>query len=71
MKLDIEQFSSLQKASKASFFEQKRMLKQITSGKTVLCKSCKQPLRFYTPEAGEATGIRCDKGCTNIALDFV
>lgn len=70
MKIDIEQFSVLQKASKASFFEQKKLLKQVMSGKISLCSTCKQPLTLYTPEQSELTGVRCAKGCTDIALDF-
>ena len=71
MSIDIKQFSALQKASKASFFEQKKLLKQVMLGKTVLCKTCKQPLKLHTPEQDEPTGIRCVKGCTDISLDFV
>lgn len=71
MNIDLKQFSALQKASKESFFEQKKLLKQVMSGRTVLCSKCQQPLTLYTPEQGELTGIRCAKGCTDISLDFV
>jgi|TARA_B110000116_G_scaffold262423_1_gene267686 hypothetical protein len=70
MNIDLKQFAALQKASKESFFKQQKLLKQVMSGKTVLCSTCKQPLTLYTPEQGELTGIRCAKGCTDIALDF-
>ncbi|AAZ26963.1 hypothetical protein [Colwellia psychrerythraea] len=70
MNIDLKQFAALQKASKESFFEQKKLLKQVMSGRTVPCSTCKQPLKLYTPEQGELTGIRCAKGCTDIALDF-
>ena len=75
MNIDIKQFAALQKASKASFFEQKKLVKQVMLGKTVLCGTCQQPLKLFTPEQkapeqGELTGIRCAKGCTDIALDF-
>ncbi|TWX67237.1 hypothetical protein ESZ36_13075 [Colwellia demingiae] len=70
MNIDIKQFAALQKASKESFFEQKKLLKQVMSGRTVPCSICKQPLKLYTPEEGVLTGIRCAKGCTDIALDF-
>lgn len=70
MNIDLKQFSALQKASKDSFFEQKKLLKQVVSGKTVLCSQCQQALTLYTPDQGELTGIRCVKGCTDIALDF-
>ena len=71
MSIDLQQFSALQKASKDSFFEQKKLVKQVMLGKSVLCARCKQPLKLYTPEQDELTGIRCVKGCTDIALDFV
>jgi len=70
MSIDLKQFAALQKASKESFSEQKKLLKQVMSGKTVQCSTCKQALTLYTPEQGELTGIRCAKGCTAIALDF-
>lgn len=71
MAIDLKQFSALQKASKASFFEQKKLLKQLMSGKTVLCGTCKQPLHLFTPEQDAKTGIRCKQGCTDLQLDFV
>lgn len=71
MNIDLTQFSDLQKVSKNSFFEQKKLIKQVMSGKTVKCTICKQPLVLYTPEQGESSGVRCTKKCTDIALDFV
>lgn len=76
MTIDLKQFSALQKASKASFFEQKKLIKQVMGGRTVLCSVCKQPLKLFTPEQKspeqtEVTGVRCLKGCTDISLDFV
>lgn len=71
MDIDLNKFSALQKMSKSSFLEQKKILKNITSGKTVLCDNCKQPLKLYTPAQEDVTGIRCNKGCTDIVLDFV
>jgi len=71
MKIDLEQFSALQKASKESFFQQRRIVKQVLSGQTVLCLKCKQPLLLITPEQGVNAGIQCAKGCTDIQLDFV
>lgn len=70
MTIDLKQFDALQKASKASFFEQKKILKQLMSGRGVLCKSCQQPLSLYTPEQDQPTGIRCAQGCTDLQLDF-
>ena len=76
MDIDLKQFSALQKNSKNSFFQQKKLMQQVMMGKTVLCTECKQPLKLLTPREGaselsEHTGISCIKGCTNIALDFV
>jgi len=71
MSIDLKQFAALQKASKDSFFEQKKLIKQVMGGRTVLCDVCKQPLKLYTPEDTDLTGIRCSKGCTDISLDFV
>jgi len=71
MSIDLKKFATLQKASKESFFEQKKLLKQVMSGKIVLCATCKQTLTLYTPEQDELTGIRCLKKCTDISLDFV
>ena len=70
MNIDIKQFAALQKASKTSFFEQQKLVKQIMLGKTVLCKTCKQPLTLHTPEQDTLTSVRCVTGCTDIALDF-
>ncbi|KGJ96273.1 hypothetical protein [Colwellia psychrerythraea] len=71
MSIDLKQFAALQKASKDSFFEQKKLIKQVMAGRTVQCKTCKQPIMLYTPEQEEETGVRCLKGCTDISLDFV
>ena len=81
MSIDLKQFAALQKASKDSFFEQKKLIKQVIGGRTVLCAVCKQPLKLFTPEQKapkqkvsereEQTGVRCQKGCTDISLDFV
>ncbi len=70
MAIDIKQFAALQKASKESFFQQKKLVKQVMAGEAVLCSICNQPLVFITPEHNEASGIRCSKGCTDIQLDF-
>ena len=69
--IDIKQFSALQKLSKDSFAKQKQLMKKVMAGQTVLCSTCQQPLYLFTPESGDATGIRCKKGCIDIQLDFV
>jgi hypothetical protein len=76
MDIDLKQFAALQKNSKNSFFQQKKLMQQVMMGKTVLCTECKQALKLLTPREGaseqsEHIGISCVKGCTNIALDFV
>ena len=68
--IDIKQFEQLQKSSKNSFFQQKKLIKQVMAGQTVLCPQCQQPLKLFTPEAQEEAGICCQKGCTSIQLDF-
>ncbi len=70
MTIDLKKFSALQNSSQASFFAQQKLVKQVISGKTVLCCQCKKPLRLFTPAQTESTGIRCQKGCTDISLDF-
>lgn len=69
--IDIKQFSSLQKASKESFFQQKKIIKKVLAGQAVLCEQCQQPLCFFTSDVKEAQGIRCQQGCTKIQLDIV
>ena len=69
--IDIKQFSALQKASKNSFAKHKQLLKKVMAGQVVLCTTCQQPLFLYTPEHDNTPGIRCNKGCTDLQLDFV
>jgi len=74
--IDIKQFAELQKQSKNSFANQRQLMKKVMAGQTVLCPKCQQPLYLLTPErcsttSDENSGIRCEKGCTEIQLDFV
>ena len=75
MAIDIKQFSALQKSSKESYFQQKKIIKQVMAGQVVICPECKKPLHLFTPESSNkelvAPGIRCKKGCSDIQLDFV
>ena len=71
MTIDFKKFASLQQQSKNSFVNQKQLMKKVMAGQTVLCITCKQPLKLYTPESKKTTGIRCVKGCSDIQLDFV
>lgn len=66
----------LEKNSKQSFAKQKQMVKKVMAGQTVLCKQCQKPLYLFTPEStiimnSKPSGIRCEKGCTDLQLDFV
>lgn len=82
MAIDLKQFAALQKASKASFFQQKKLVQQVLAGQVKLCEQCKQPLSLngFAQQAHKAinananeqpfSGIRCEKGCTDIQLDF-
>ncbi len=74
--IDIKQLAELQKKSKNSFAEQRKLLKKVMAGNVVPCSVCKQPLFLITPQNSnksnhEYSGIRCKKGCTDILLDFV
>lgn len=74
--IDIKQFSALEKASKDSFAKQKQMMKKVMAGQSVLCPQCQQALFLITPTSSTTlnqatTGIRCQKGCTELQLDFV
>ncbi|MGB0936086.1 MAG: hypothetical protein ACPGTQ_01445 [Colwellia sp.] len=74
MTIDIKQFAALQKASKDSFFQQKKLVKQVIEGRLVKCEKCQQPLKLITPDreksSSQVEGIRCANGCTDIQLDF-
>lgn len=63
-------FKALEKLSSQSFFQQKKLIKSVMAGETVLCTQCKQPLLLLPPETNEQPGIACIKGCTFIALEF-
>jgi hypothetical protein len=74
--IDIKQFAELQKRSKNSFASQRQLMKKVMAGETVLCSICQHPLYIITPEhcltsKNEISGICCNKGCTDIQLDFV
>jgi hypothetical protein len=74
--IDIKQFAELQNKSKNSFAKQRQLMKKVMAGQTVLCSTCQQPLFLITPEhcaekSSESISIRCNKGCTDIQLDYV
>ncbi len=70
MTLDLKKFAALQRASKESFVQQKKLVKQVMLGQKIPCSTCNQPLMLTTPEQDETSGIRCSMGCTDIQLDF-
>jgi len=75
--IDLERFSTLQKASKQSFQQQKLMIKKLMSGQQVLCPKCHQPIQLNLPVSAEklkqnqSSSVSCSKGCTDIELDFI
>ncbi len=74
--IDIKLFAQLQNKSKNSFANQRKLIKKVMAGQTVLCATCQLPLFLITPEHSarvnsENSGIGCKKGCTDIQLDFV
>ncbi|MEH6453622.1 MAG: hypothetical protein V7782_11350 [Psychromonas sp.] len=62
-------FSLINKTSANSFNEQRNTIKKIAKGDTVLCSSCKKPLKLSVSSEGK-TGLRCEKGCTDIDLEL-
>lgn len=62
-------FSALGKKSSQSFHQQKALIKKVLAGQQMPCPVCKQSLRVFPP-GSDQPGIRCPKGCTDIALDF-
>ncbi len=70
MTIEISKFADLQKQSSKSFHQQKSLIKRLMAGKTILCDTCGKPLILNTPEQDKKTGIYCQKGCTDIELDF-
>lgn len=79
--IDLNKMASLQKASKASFQQQKLMIKKLMMGQKVLCSHCQQALILNLPhthtsidkqpQKEQISSICCAKGCTDIVLDFV
>ncbi|MBV7314338.1 hypothetical protein [Shewanella sp. NIFS-20-20] len=71
-------FSSKNKMHAASFSAQQRLIKSVFAGKTVLCQQCQQPLQLLAPpkhashnNSDAVYGIRCQRACTDIELDFI
>jgi len=68
--IDSNTFNSLTKSTAKSFGQQKALIKKVMAGQRVCCENCQQELKLLLPEDGKATGIFCQNGCTDIALDF-
>jgi len=62
-------FSQINKTSANLFNEQRNIIKKIGKGETVLCSTCKNPLKLSVSSLGK-TGVSCQKGCTNIDLEL-
>ncbi|QFU23623.1 hypothetical protein FM038_016540 [Shewanella eurypsychrophilus] len=66
-------FSAINKTTAKSFNEQKNLIKRLFKGNTVLCETCKQPLKLVVPTDIKQTGkygVFCKKGCTDIELEI-
>lgn len=67
-------FSKINKLTALSFKEQRQMIKKLGKGDTVLCQLCNKPLTLTSVTKNKDTqnnGVRCQKGCTDISLEFV
>lgn len=66
-------FSAINKTTAKSFNEQKNLIKRLFKGNTVLCETCKKPLKLVVPTDVKQTGkygVFCKKGCTDIELEI-
>lgn len=68
--IDIKKFDDLTKTTAKSFNDQKALIKKIMAGRTIPCKTCGTNIKLLLPEQSESPGLYCNKGCTDIALDF-
>jgi hypothetical protein len=68
--IDIRKFDELKKTSAKSFNAQKALIKKVTAGRVIQCDTCGTQIKLVLPEQSESPGLYCDKGCTNITLDF-
>jgi len=68
--IDIKKFDDLTKTTAKSFNEQKALIKKIMAGRTIPCQTCGTTIKLVLPEQSESPGLYCNKGCTDIALDF-
>lgn len=68
--IDKSAFAALQKKTANSFFQQKKLLKNLLAGKSVQCETCANSLFFKTKNEQKTIEVYCEKGCTNIQLDM-
>jgi len=69
--MNEQQFSRLKSVSAKSFNNQKALIKKVLAGRAINCQQCGTLIHAVLPKDNKVTGLYCDKGCTNIALDFV
>ncbi|SEL67752.1 hypothetical protein SAMN05216262_11736 [Colwellia chukchiensis] len=69
--MDKQSFARLQGLSANSYNAQKSLIKNVLAGRQVTCQHCGTKIRVVLPADQQTTGLFCDKGCTNIELDFV
>ncbi|MFY8273785.1 hypothetical protein AAEU32_06630 [Pseudoalteromonas sp. SSDWG2] len=62
-------FSALNKKQADSFAQQKRLLQQLSKGKTVVCPTCNKEIKLVLSEPGYARA-QCQKGCTDVLLQL-
>lgn len=74
---EVTSFKKISSLSAKSFNDQKAMIKKVLAGREVYCNTCNGLLKFNFPvesdaetEGSDRGGIHCDKGCTDLALDF-
>jgi len=68
--IDIKKFNDIKNKSAKSFNEQKTLIKKVMSGRKVQCKKCGGNINLVLPQESDSPGLYCNKGCTNIILDF-
>lgn len=68
--MSVVDFSALNKLTAKSFNDQKALIKKVMAGRIIMCTTCNKPLEVRLPSASDNPGVFCQKGCTNIELDF-
>lgn len=56
------------KTSSESFFQQKKLIKNVLAGKKIHCHQCQTLLVVDTNEKEQCSQIRCANNCTDIIL---